>query len=105
VEDLHGIAERDVDRHQRRAPREVRPAPRRLHEEVEQHRLAVGRYDEHVATGPEARQERLGDERREHRGQRGVHRVAAGAEDLCAGGGGLRVAGGDDAAHGLSIEG
>ena len=74
-------------------------AARRLDEEVEQHRLAAGRRDEHVAAGAEPGEQRLGDERREHRGERGVDRVAAGAQDLGAGLGGHGMAGGDDAAH------
>ena len=61
--------------------------------------LAVGRRDEHVAAGAEAGQQRLGDERREHRRQRGVDRVAAGAEDLRTGLCGEGMTGGDDAAH------
>ena len=38
--------------------------------------------DQHVAARAEPREERLGDERGEHRRQRGVDRVAAGAEEL-----------------------
>jgi hypothetical protein len=100
VEHLHGVAEVDVDREQRRVRSAGRePAPGRLDEEVEQHRVLARRRDEHVAAGAEAGEHRLGDERREHRRQRGVHGVAAGAERVRAGFGGDRMAGGDDAAH------
>ena len=75
------------------------PARRRDHE-VEQHRLAAGRRDEHVAARAEPGQQRLGHERRHQRRQRGVDRVAAGAQDVRAGLGGQRVAGRDDAALG-----
>ncbi len=55
-----------------------------------------GRGDEHVAAGAEPGQQRLGDERREHRGQRRVDGVAAGAEDLRAGLGREGMPGRDD---------
>ena len=74
-------------------------AARRLDEEVEQHGLLARRRHEHVAAGAEPGQHRLGDERREHRRQRGVHGVAARAERVRAGLGGDGMARGDDAAH------
>jgi hypothetical protein len=76
------------------------PVAGRGDEEVEQHIVAAGGDDEHVATGAEAGQHRLGDERREHRRQGGVHRVAAGAQDVRAGAGGGGMTGRDDATHG-----
>ena len=86
-----------IERGVRRAGRP--PATRRRDEEVEQHGLLPGRGDQHVAAGAEPGQQRLGHERGEHRRQRRVDRVAAGAEELRAGLGGHGVAGGDDAAR------
>ena len=57
-------------------------APRHLDEEVEEHRLAAGRVDEHVAARSKARERALGGERGEHGGDRGVDRVPAFAHDL-----------------------
>ncbi len=103
VERLHGVAEVDVDRPQRRRLGAGRqPAAGRLDEEVEQHRLRVRRRDEHVAARPEPGEHRLADERHEHRRERGVHGVAAGAEGVRAGTGGDGMARGDDAAHSAS---
>ena len=100
MEDLDRVAEVDVDRAQRRVLGAVgEPAARRLDEEVEQHGILAGRRGEHVAARAEPGEHRLGDERGEHRRQRGVHGVAAGAEDLRAGRSGDGVARGDDAAH------
>ena len=87
------------DQRRARASRSA-PRPGRRDEEVEQHRLAARRRHEHVAAGAEPGQQRLGHERREHRRQRGVDRVAAGAQDVRAGGRGQRVAGRDDAGAG-----
>ena len=53
--------------------------------------------DEHVAAGARPGQQRLGDPRRQHRRDRGVDGVAAGAQDVGAGLRGQRVAGGHDA--------
>ena len=66
--------------------------------EVQQHRLTAGRGDQHVAARAEPGQQRLGHERRHQRGQRRVDGVAAGAQDVGAGGGGQGVTGRDDAA-------
>jgi hypothetical protein len=96
VEHLGRVAEGHVDRHERRPV----AAARRGDEEVEQHVVLAGRRHEHVAARAEARQQRLGDEGGEHRGQRRVHGVAAGAEGVRAG---LRregMSGRDDSAHG-----
>ena len=51
--------------------------PGHLDEEVEQRRVPPGRVDEHEAARPEARQRALGGERRQHRGDGGIDRVAA----------------------------
>jgi len=99
VEDLDDVAERHVHRDERRARRGVGLPTRRLHEEVEQHRVAVRRDDQHEAPGPETGEEGLGHEGSEHRPDRRVHGVAAGAEHVRAGVGRGRVARGDDAAH------
>ena len=71
-----------TDRVQRRA---TRRAPGARDHEVQQHRLPAGRRDEHVAARTEPGQQRLGHERRHQRRQRGVDRVAAGAQDVRAG--------------------
>jgi hypothetical protein len=94
VEDLDGIAEVDHHGVQRRA---LAVAGRGDHE-VQQHRLAARRRHEHVAARAEPRQQRLRHERRHQRGQRRIDRVASGAQDLRAGGGGQGVTGRDDAA-------
>ena len=75
----------------------IGPTPRRLDEEVEQDRLAVGSDDQHVAAGPECGQQRLTGERGEHRADRSVDGVSALAQHVRARTGGERVAGGDDA--------
>jgi hypothetical protein len=72
----------------------------RRHEEVQQHVVAPRRRDEHVAARAEPVQQRLGDERGEHRGQRRVDRVAARTQDVRARPGGEVMACGDDPAHG-----
>ncbi len=68
----------------------------RLDEEVEQRGLLAGLGHEHVAAGPEARQQRLAHERDEHRAERGVDGVAARAQDVGAGLRRQRMAGGHD---------
>jgi len=100
VEHLHGVAEVDVDRAQRRM-RCVRrqAAAGRLGEEVQQDGRLPGRRHQHVPARAEPGEHRLGDERGEHGRQGGVHRVPPGAEDLRAGVGGDGMARGDDAAH------
>ena len=95
MEHLCGIPEGDVDGEQIGLGA-VAAARRRGHEEVEQHRLEAGAGDEHVAAGAEARQQRLGHERREHRGERGVDGVAAFAQHLRTGRRRQRVPGGND---------
>ncbi len=57
-------------------------------------RLALRRI-EHEAVAADAGHVRLDHALRRHRGQRGVHRIAAGREDLQPGGGRQRVRGGD----------
>ena len=104
VEHLDRVAEVDVDGQQRRVRRAgLEAASRRLDEEVQQHRRRAGRRDEHVAAGAEPGEHRLGDERREHGGQRGVDRVAARAQDLRARARCYGMARGDDAAHRVAL--
>ena len=99
MEDLDRLlAERDLDRRQL-AGLAVGFLARRGDEEVEQDVLAAGRVDQHEAAGAGPRQGRLADERHEHRGDRGVDRVAAGAQRVGSGLGRQRVPGGDDASH------
>ena len=100
MELLHRVAEVDHDRVQRRAGGRIGPPAGRLDHEVEQHRIPARRRDEHVAAGAQAGQQRLGHERGEQRGERGVDGVAAGAQDAGPGLGGQRVAGRDDAPAG-----
>ena len=64
------------------------------HEEVEQHVL-VGGVDEHEAAGPQPGERALGDEGGQHRGDRGVDRVAALAQDAGPRLGGQRMPGRD----------
>jgi hypothetical protein len=97
MKDLHRVTERDVDRHELGYRRGGGVAAGRLDEEVQQRRLVTGARDEHVAAGAEARQERLRDERRQHRGDRGVDGVATLAQHPRSRLRGQRMAGGDDA--------
>jgi hypothetical protein len=105
VEDLNGVAEGDADRQQLRAPRSIGAAARRLDEEVEQHRFARAGRDEHVSAAPQPGQAGLGTERDARRRDRGVDRVAARGENVGSGLSGAGMAGGDDAAHGVSPSG
>jgi len=66
-------------------------------EEVEQLGLAARAGDEQVAARPEPREEGLADEGGEDGGERGVDRVAAGAQDVRPRPRGDRMTGGDDA--------
>jgi hypothetical protein len=76
-----------------------RAASGRLDEEVEQHRRCPGQRDEHVAAGAEAGEQRFAGERREHRTERRVDRVAAGPQHLGARPGRDRMTGRDDTAR------
>ena len=60
----------------------IEAAPARLDEEVEQVVLALGGVREHEAARAEAGQRALGGERRQHRADGGVERVAALAQRL-----------------------
>lgn len=101
VEDLDGVAEGDADRHQLGARLVVGAAAGDLDEEVEQLGLLARLHDEHVAAGAEPGQQRLGRERGQHRGERGVDGVAAGAQHVGAGLGAERMSRRDDAARAL----
>ena len=100
MEHLRGGLEEHLGRDQRRARCRVGAVAGGGDEEVEQRRRGARLGHEHVAAGAEPGQLRLGDERRRHRGERGVDRVAAGAQHLRAGVSGQRMARGDDALHG-----
>ena len=80
---------------------EVRAVAGRGDEEVQQHRLLARPRDEHVAARAGPGEQRLGDPRREHRGDGGVDGVAARAQRVDAGLRGQRVAGGHDAPRGV----
>ncbi|MEJ7717046.1 MAG: hypothetical protein WKF31_03430 [Thermoleophilaceae bacterium] len=69
---------------------------RRGHEEVEQVVLTSGGVDEHEPARARPGERRLGRERHQHGGHRGVDRVAAGAEHGRAGLGRERMAGSYD---------
>ena len=71
------------------------------HEEVEQRRLLAATGDEHVAARAEPGQQRLGHERRQHRPDRRVDRVAAFAQHPRARLRGQRMPGGDDSLFSL----
>lgn len=94
MEDLDHLTEDDGDRHQLGAARRVAAAPGRLDEEVQQHVVPTGGSDEQVATGAQAREQRLADERRAHRGEGGVDRVATCPQRARARFGGQRMPGG-----------
>ena len=77
VEELGGIAEGEQHRQQRHTPGHVRTAAGRLDEEVQQHGRPVGWGHEQVPARAQTGEQRLGHQRREHRGHRRVHGVAA----------------------------
>ena len=75
VEHLGGALEVHQDRNQRHRTGGCAP-PGRLDEEVQQHRVLVGRGDEQVAARPQAGEQRFGHERGEDGGDGCVDRVA-----------------------------
>ena len=100
MEHLRDRAEEHLGGDQRRPPRGVGPEAGGGDEEVEQRRRLARLGDEHEPARPEPGQLRLGDERDGHGRERGVDRVAAGAQDLRTGVSGQRMARGDDPVHG-----
>jgi hypothetical protein len=96
VEDLRRVAaEVHLDGHERGAIGGIAAVAGRGDEEVQQHRRLAGLGDEHVAAGAGPAQQRLGDPRREHGGDRRIDRVSAGAQHVGARLRGQRMACGD----------
>ena len=102
MEDLRDGPEEHLGGDQRRPLREIGPEAGGGDEEVEQRRRLARLGHEHEPARPEPGQLRLGDERDGHGRERGVDRVAAGAQDLRTGVSGQRMARGDDALHGAA---
>ena len=105
MEHLLGVPKGHVDRQQLGIHPSLGALPRsrgRRHEEVQQRHGNIPAGDQHVASGPEAGEQRLGHERGQHRGDDRIHRVAAVAQNPRSGVGGQRVPGGDDPALSLA---
>ena len=104
VERLHGLGV-EVDRHRRQLDPALGPVlARRGDEEVDQGRLLPPAHH-HEAAGAEAGQRALDREGGEHRGDRGVDRIAALAQHLGARLGGEGMPRRDDAAHRRALAG
>ena len=102
VEDLCGVAERDLDRLE--LARLASGAEARRRDEEVQQRLGLARSGhQHVAAGARSGQQWLGDPRHEHGGDRGVDRVATLTQDARAGLRGERMAGSHHAVHTATI--
>ena len=67
--------------------------------------LAARRVDEHEPARARTRERRLGGERHQHRGHRGVDRIAAGPENVGASLGGAWVPGCHNPFHGADAKG